>query len=214
MKRFPGMFAILSLLLLAQQSAQAGVVTGSVSLDTSALAGTYEIAFVFTDGSGAGDANNTVTLSDFLFGAGGSPGTVDASLSAGGVGGDLASGASLIDSAFLNIFASSFTPGSVLSFDFALTTNVDPGGTPDQLSMVLLGGDGTPVASTDPSGADSLLTVDIDSTDPVFATFASDLTPAPIVTEATTVPEPPSLVLLIMAFGLLLSERRRASAGR
>jgi len=65
-------------------------------------------------------------------------------LSAGGVSGDLTNGVALVDSAFLNIFASSFTPGSLLSFDFALTTNVDAGATPDQFSLVLLQADGTP----------------------------------------------------------------------
>src|SRR5437016_8936900 len=163
--------------------AHADIITGSVSLDTSALSGPFELAFIFTDGSGAGDANNTVTLSNFLFGVGGSAGSVDASLSFGGESGDLTSGVSLIDSSFLNIFASSFTPGSLLSFDFGLTTNVDPGGTPDQFSLVLLQADGSVVNTEDPSGANSLLTVNLDSVHPQISTFASDLTPAAVVTE-------------------------------
>src|SRR5437016_3119013 len=109
---------VLALTLAAdQRPAQAGVITGTVSLDTSALSGSFELAFILTDGSGTGDANNTITLSNFLFGVGGSAGVVDTALSTGGVGGDLSSGVSLVDSAFLNIFASSFTPGSVLSFN-------------------------------------------------------------------------------------------------
>jgi len=179
-----------------QRPAHASIISGSVSLDTSALSGPFELAFVFTDGSGAGDANNTVTLSNFLFG-GGSAGAVDTSLSTGGVSGDLTSVVSLADSAFLNIFASSFTPGSLLSFDFGLTANVDPGGTPDQFSLVLLQADGTPVATEDPSGIDSLLTVNIDSSSPAFNVFASELTPAPVVTESAAVPEPSILLLLI-----------------
>ena len=208
------MFYVLALMLALapQRPAHAGIVffTGSVSLDTSALLGPFELAFVLTDGSGAGDANNLIILNNFAFGAGGSAGSVDPLLSAGGVSGDLTNGVALVDSAFLNIFASSFTPGSLLSFDFALTTNVDSGGTPDQFSLVLLQVDGTPVNTEDPSGADSLLTVNIDSANPAFSVFASDLTPAPIVTESSAAPEPPSLPLLTMALvgALWLSPRR------
>src|SRR5207237_10206708 len=121
---------------------------------------------------------------------------VDTSLSFRCESGDLTSGASLIDSSFLNIFASSFTPGSLLSFDFGLTTNVDPGGTPDQFSLVLLQADGSVVNTEDPSGANSLLTVNLDSAQPAFSTFASDLTPAPIVRSFATAPEPASFPLL------------------
>jgi hypothetical protein len=201
--------ALLALVItVAHHPAHAGLITGSVSLDTSALSGSFELAFIFTDGSGTGDANNTVTLSNFLFGVGGSAGSVDTALSTGGVSGDLSSGVSLVDSAFLNIFASSFTPGSLLSFNFGLTTNVDAGGTPDQLSFALLQSDGTVVNTEDPSGADSLLTVNIDSSSPTITAFASELTPAPIVTEFVAVPEPPGLLLLITGLVGALSVRQ------
>ena len=206
------MTLMLALVLAANpRPAHADIITGSVSLDTSALSGPFELAFIFTDGSGTGDANNTVTLGNFLFGAGGSAGTVDASLSFGGESGDLTSGVSLIDSFFLNIFASSFTPGSLLSFDFGLTTNVDAGGTPDQFSLVLLQADGSVVNTEDPSGANSLLTVNLDSAHPAISTFASDLTPAAIVTESTAAPEPPSLLLLAIGLAAALWSARTRS---
>ena len=206
------MTLMLPLVLAANpRPAYADIITGSVSLDTSALSGPFELAFIFTDGSGTGDANNTVTLGNFLFGAGGSAGTVDASLSFGGESGDLTSGVSLIDSFFLNIFASSFTPGSLLSFDFGLTTNVDAGGTPDQFSLVLLQADGSVVNTEDPSGANSLLTVNLDSAHPAISTFASDLTPAAIVTESTAAPEPPSLLLLAIGLAAALWSARTRS---
>jgi len=196
-----GMFFVLALMLaLAQQRpAQAGMINGSVSLDTSGLSGTFELAFIFTDGSGTGDANNTVALGNFAFGSGGAAGSVDTLLSMGGFAGDFGTGITLVDNAFLTIFASTFTPGTLLSFGFGLTTNVDAGSTPDQLSIALLLPDGTPVNTSDPSGANSLLTVNIDSALPVFATFASDSTPAPVVTFAATAPEPSSLPLLALA---------------
>lgn len=205
------MFLVLALMLAmaSQRPAHAGMINGSVSLDTSGLSGMFELAFIFIDGSGTGDANNTVTLNNFLFG-GGSAGVVDAGLSTGGVSGDLTSGPSLVDTSFFNVFASSFTPGSVLSFDFSLTTNVDPGGTPDQLSLALLQTDGTPVVTEDPSGVDSLVTVNIDSASPVFSAFASDLTPAPVVRKSNPAPEPQSLLLFAASVAGALWSARRA----
>ena len=195
-----GAMAIAALLIAAGQQVAYGNIVTTVTLDTSALigssAGPFEVAFVFSDGNGTGDGNNTVTLSNFLFGVGGSAGSVDTSLSTGGVSGDLSSGASLVDSSFLNIFASSFTPGTLLFFLLSVTTNVDAGGTPDELSLVLLQGSGFPVPTTDPSGLNTLLTIDIDSTQPTVSTFA------------LAVPEPSSL-LLIVAGGLACLPRRK-----
>lgn len=207
---------VLALVIAAdQRRAHASIITGSVGLDTSALSGPFELAFIFTDGSGTGDSNNTAALSDFLFGVGGSVGSVDLSLSFGGESGDFTSGVSLIDSSFLNIFASSFTPGNLLSFDFSLTTNVDAEGTPDQLSLALLQSDGSVVNTEDPSGANALLRVNLDSANPPITTFASDLTPAPIVTQSAAAAEPPSLLLLAVGLAAALwSTRGPRTSGR
>jgi hypothetical protein len=180
----------------------AGSITGSVSLDTSSLSGPFELAFIFTDGSGTGDANNTITLGNFSFG-GGSAGAVDSTLSTGGVSGDLASSVTLTDSAFLNIFAAFFMPGSALAFDFTSTNAVDAGGTPDQFAMVLLRSDGSVVDTSDPTGAGSLLTLTFDGPVRTLATYASTDTPAPRVDVAATVPEPSSLLLVLAALVML-----------
>lgn len=206
---------LLALVIAGNQRPAHADVTGTVSLDTSALSGPFELAFIFIDGSGTADANNTVTLTNFLFGVGGSAGSVDTLLSTGGESGDFGSSVLLTDSAFLNIFASTFTAGSLLSFDFGLTTNIDAGGTPDEFSLALLQSDGAVVNTQDPSGANSLLTVNFDAARPGIATFASDLTPAPIVFEASAAPEPASLALV--ATGLLSalwSLRRRRDLPR
>ncbi|HUH94986.1 MAG TPA: hypothetical protein VL742_17800 [Casimicrobiaceae bacterium] len=82
----------------------------------------FELAFVLTDGEAIGDANNLVELTDFTFGAGGSAGSVDTLLSTGGASGDLTTGVALDDTAFFNVLASTFTPGSLLSFDLSFST--------------------------------------------------------------------------------------------
>ena len=211
MKRLASaMFLVLVLMLgLAQQrAAHAGIINGSVVLDTSALSGTFELAFVFIDGSGTGDGNNTVTLGNFGFGSGGSAGVVDSLLTTGGGTGTLGTGVTLVDSDFFNILAATFTAGAHLSFDIGLSTNVDAGGLPDQFSVALLQADGTQVATSDPSGANALLSVNIDSARPAFSVFSSDLTPAPIVRLAATVPEPSTVLLLPIGLALLLWSSR------
>jgi len=198
---------VLALVFATPQRAAHANISGSISLDTSGLVGPFELAFIFTDGSGTGDANNSATLTDFLFGIGGSAGAVAASLTTGGASGNLTSGISLVDSSFLNVFASSFNPGNFLFFKFALTTNLDAGGTPDQFSLALLETDGSPVATPDPS--DALLFVNVDSARPGFNVFRSDLTPAPLVAILAVVPEPP--ILLLVLAGLMAALRSSRS---
>jgi hypothetical protein len=208
------MFFVLALMLaMAQQRpAHAGVINGSVSLATMGLSGTFELAFILIDGSSTGDANNTVTLGNFGFG-GGSTGAVDPLLTTSGASGDFASGVALTDSEFFNVFAETFTAGTLLTFDFGLTTNIDAGGTPDQFSLALLQSDGTLIPSSDASGA--LLVVNIDSARPAFLGFSTELTPAPIVTLAATAPEPSSMLLLLVALmAALWSARARLGGAR
>jgi hypothetical protein len=64
-------------IFLCVQFARADGVDAVVTFNTSALTslpgssgGPFELALVFTDGSGTGDGNNTITLSDFNLGGG------------------------------------------------------------------------------------------------------------------------------------------------
>jgi PEP-CTERM motif len=206
--RLVWMAGFLAVLFLGLGQRPAFADSFNVTLDTSGLVGNvnapFSAAFIFTDGSGLGDANNTVLLSGFTFG-GGSAGLVNSNLSFGGESGSLASGVSLTDSSgFFNAFVSAFTPGSALSFTVAMTTNVDSGGTPDQFSFSLL--ESCPstattcnnVPTSDLITGVNLLTVNIDSATPTIQTFAaSGFTPAPItITPVTPVPEPSTLLLL------------------
>ena len=202
-----------AVLVLAASCAAATPFVGSVSLDTSLLADPFEIVFVLTDGSGTNDGNTTVMLDNFAFG-GGNAGVVDATLTTGDVSGTLDTGFSLRDSTFVGIIASTFTPGTALSFGFEVDWTPEAGDTPDLLALVLLGIDGTPIATTDPSGADALLTIESGLTSPPLVhTFASELTPAPLVV-TSSVDEPATLLMLITAFIALVGARRRSRKER
>jgi hypothetical protein len=195
---------------MGQRSVYADGISVNVSVDTSALPTMpgSEIFFVLTDGSLTGDMNNTAALSTFMFG-GGSAGMVDPA-NIGGVSGDL-SGASLTDSAFTNVFGAFFTAGSQLSFLLNLTTNVDPGPTPDQFAFAILDPNGVPISTTDPTGSNNLLVINLDSTNPVPTAYSDLVT----VTPTVVTPEPPAGLLVGTAlFALALFSLRRSTVPR
>jgi hypothetical protein len=212
---------ILALLLAGATAEPArSSVAYNVVLDTSSLAAApdgYSLFFQLNDGSGSNDANNTVTLSNFAFGSGGAMGLPQVS---GGASGDFYSTVTLTDSDFFNGFVQQFVPGTVLSYRLDLTTNVDAGGVPDLFAMSILDGNGSEIPTLDPSGTNTLLTVTIDSplgiqswtTDPSIATSTGNFITmgAPVVSDAGSVPEPSTFLLLgIGAAGLLGLRRAR-----
>lgn len=185
----------------------------NVSIDTATLAGQAgsEVVFELTDGSGTGDANNTAALSGFTLGSG-TLGSVDSLNSFGAYSGDLGSVLTLTDGSFLTLFGQFLTPGNALSFTLDLTTNVDAGGTPDQFSTYLYDGSGNPLATTtDPTGFDSLLTINLDSANPITNNYDTALVTASAPTVPT--PEPETLALLAIGLaGLALVSLRRVQA--
>jgi hypothetical protein len=196
---------ILAVCTLFASHGYADSISLNISVDLSGLAASpdSEIVFVLTNGTGLG--NNTATLTNFQFG-GGAAGGVDSSLTSGGVSGDFTAGATLNDSAFFtNIFAAFFSAGNSLSFNLNLTTNVTS--PPDQFSFLILDPNGNPIPTSDPSGFDNLMILNIDSTSPAAQSY-SDL-----VTTAAPVPEPSGMLLLgtavALAFGLTASWNRR-----
>jgi hypothetical protein len=206
----------------------------AVTLNTTPLtsagaapAAPWALAFQLVQGSQPN--NNTATISDFSYGTGGSAGSgCAAALSPcvfGGASGSISNSASLVTSSAFNALVETFTPGSSLSFLLDLTTNVDTGGTPDAFAFSILDNSGSSIPTLDPTGADTLLTINIDSPSPTILTYATDpsrdtlggagpsLTmSAPTVAPPTSsVPEPGMLPLLgtcVLSAGVLLRRRR------
>jgi len=192
----------------------------NVSMNTSPLigeaAGPFSLAFQLIDGSSAGDANNTVILSNFLFGVGGSASGSPTVF--GDATGDLSSGITLTDSSFFNALAQSFNPGSSLSFRFQVSTNVDAGGTPDEFSFSILDSSGAEIPTN--GFVDAFLILDIDSSNPTPQTFSSDPSRPPqgggggitldAPQAATAIPEPGTFLLLScgICFGLFMRRKR------
>jgi hypothetical protein len=187
----------LILILLFQVPAQAdGVpITFDVNVDTSSLQGnppgTYDLGFVLIDASMTGDGNNTAILSDFAFGGGTAGSVIPSMTSTVGASGNLNSGITLtdLDPSGITSLASGFTPGSALFFAVNMTTNMDAtispesGFTGDQFDFFILQ-NGLPIATTDPTGTDTLATYTIGGPDPSVYSIV------------VATPEPSSLLFL------------------
>lgn len=191
-----------------------------VTLNTSPLvghpAGPFYVYGAFTDGNGIGDANNTVTLSNFTFGGGSALGSP---LVFGGASGSLETVVAITDSSFLSFFAEQFAPGLQLSFSLDLTLNDDGGGTPDRFTFFVLDSSQVPLPTLAPSG-DYFFGADISSTGPIFDAYGSDPSralsvgnpvsiAAPTITSVNSVPEPSAIYLVGGALAMMVVLRHR-----
>lgn len=186
----------------------------TVTLNTTPLVGSlsapFAVFFQLNDGSGlaTGDGNNTAIINNFAFGGDSAGGCPLSCLITGGASGDMTGAVTLNDTPLLlNSFTETFTAGSALSFQVDLTTAVDAGGTPDVFAFSLLDKNGNPIPTEDPIGADTLLSIEIDSANPGIFTYGtvpggaislaapSIGAPQPPVPPDGQVPEPGSLVL-------------------
>jgi hypothetical protein len=197
----------------------------NLTFDTAPLvghpAGPFYLEFAFTDGSGYGDGNNTVTASDFDFGGGSALG---GPLVFGGASGSLETGVSITDTSFLSLFYEQFAPGLQLSFTLDLTSNDDADGIPDGLTMYILDNSGNPLPTLAPGGGDYFLTAALGSSGAVFNVYGSDPSQAPSagggpvsisapsVTPESSVPETSTIYLLGSVIVVIAVARRRFPA--
>jgi hypothetical protein len=146
-----------------------------------------------------GDAgqNNTVTISNFMTDA-----MLGSGIATGAVSGTLVPGPlTLSDSQFFNEWAQAMVYGGTISFTLNLSTNTSLGAVPDEFSFFLTDSSGVPFQTSDPTGADSLFTIDITGSPLSPEVFTSDfasVTLSPI----NEVPEPPSAMLIMSLLGI------------
>lgn len=155
---------VATLLVLGSTAAVADTTSVTFGLNTSSIEGlgTFDLAFQLVDGSGTGDANNTVTLSGFAFYGGSVSGPTTLF---GGASGDLSSGLTLTDSdPFFNAALGGFVAGSALTFDATFTNNADVGSFEDMFMMSILDPSGNGIPTLDQSGYDTFLTATLNGT--------------------------------------------------
>jgi len=173
-----------------------------VSVDTSGLAGTSaQLAFDFIDG---GSPSNTITISGFS-----TDGTLGGVVPSGDVTGSLTGTVVLSDSSFFNEYLTDITLGSSFSFVFSATANgPDASSIPDAFSVFLLDpGTGLALFGTaDPTGADSLVTFNIDgSPTGTLSVYSGSVTAG---LPASGVPEPSMIWMLAIGLVALLGRAR------
>ena len=193
-----------SLVVVGNRSSEATPIV--VTVNTAAIAGTAaQLAFDFIDG---GPPSNSVAISNFA-----TDGTVGTSAATGDVSGSLPGTFTLSDAAFFNELLTNITLGTTLSFTFDATANA-PGvsSVPDSFSFFLV----DPASglslfpTTDPTGADALLQLDIVGGAGNLTPFTAPNGEATITVgaEPTAVPEPATLVLFLTGLGGALRCRR------
>lgn len=199
-------------LLLFASAAFADSITvtlATASLMTKAAAGPYTLDFQFIDGSGLGDSDNTVTLSNFLV-TGGSIGS-PSSITGGVTTKTSPFSITMTDSSFFNEAQVPYTPGATLSFEATYTTNADPVA-PDSFTFAILNGSGNEIPTNNPNFNDAFLEVDLPTTSASTSTTASSSSdgtiPAPVVLPLglppVTTPEPASVLLILAAIPLFV----------
>jgi len=186
----------------------------NVTINTSGISSQNgELVFDFT--SGGGPSSNIVSISEFT-----SDGLLGATSNTGLITGTLPGVVMLKDdptNSVFNEYLTGFTFGSSISFQLDATTN-GPGASssPDEFAAFFLDSSGinSLISSSDPTGADSLLLLDIDGTPggspAVFSVSSPANVSATVMAPASTVPEPSSLELLIAMVVCWTSVRRWA----
>ena len=189
-----------------------------ITLDTTPLIGNanapFALDFQLTSGDTTTGVVNTATLSQFQFGIGGGAATGNPFSNSGNASGTLGSTVKLntSGSVFFNEFSEYFKPGSKVTFQLDLTNHPQPASTPDEFTFQLIDKTSNEVSTTDPSGSNSLLVIDLTGIalqPQVYTTNGDGIAiSAQITPAASASPEPGTKLLLIGAAALLAALRR------
>src|SRR6185312_2906031 len=155
-------------LLLAAANLSASTTLG-VTVNTSALAADvsgqpFSLAFELVDGGGVGNGNNAAVLSNFDFGGG--TALFPASIFGNGVMGDATQSVQLTDIDSFEYFEQGFIPGSSLSFNLDLTSNLEDGPVQDELVFWILDNTETPLITSANDGLNELASFTVSSPGP------------------------------------------------
>ena len=182
-----------------------------VTMETSALNGTpASLVFDFIDGDSL--VNNSVTISDF---AGDGVYDPTAAMTFGDVTGALDASAVLSDSSGFSELLQPVVLGDTLSFMLTLSNQFSGVGLPDRLTLFLLDQSGSfPLyATSDPSGSDALLAIDLGGGTARAVIYAPTDSGGAIVEANAAVPEPPIWSLCVLG-GLIGRRFLRKAAAR
>jgi hypothetical protein len=185
----------------------ASELTYNVTVDTTPLQGEAGyLAFDFFQGSGVQD--NVTTISAFV-----TNGNLGMLTPTGDANGTISPGPGTLDDKnfFFNEFLQAVTYGTKVSFTLKLTTFGSKSATADNFSLYLLNSAQFPIHTSDPSTADSLISINITGpglTPNVYTSADATATVTP-VTVVTGVPEPSSFWLA--GLPLLSLIRRRCT---
>jgi hypothetical protein len=176
-KVVPLTFCLITVLCSGAEGSTVAAYT--VTLNTAPLvghpAGPFSILIALTDGSGLGDGNNTIQITNVDFGGG--SGSGGAGLF-GGATGSLETGVTMNDSAPLSLLTESFSPGQTLRFTVSVTTGDDVGEIPDGMSFYILDNSGLPIPTLAP-GAALLFAIEASSSPAPPETFGTDSSRSP-----------------------------------
>ena len=185
------------LAILASTLAMAATVY-NVTIDTTPLSTTQGyLAFDFLQGAPIED--NSVTIFNFSTNA-----TLGALTPTGDATGTISPGPGTLDDInnFFNEFLQEVTYGTTLSFNLSLTTN--GASTPDNFSFYLLNSSQFPIMTSDPTGDDSLISIDISGPDLTPNVYTSADATATVTLAGLSTPEPSSFWLLGISLAALL----------
>ncbi len=189
----------------------------NVSLKTAPLIaninGPFALDFQLTSGNTTSGVVNAAALSQFQFGTGGSAGTGSPFSNSGNASGNFAATITLNTSGgtFFSEFSQYFKPGDTLTLQLDLTNDPQPTATPDEFTVQLIDSTGNEISTTDPSGSNSLLILDLTGSalNPlIYTTNGDDVSITPIL-ETSATPEPGTVWLVCLAGAPLWAWRRR-----